>query len=212
MSNQVDSSNLMSIDKFFIEKETINVYLDQEIDTSLFHFDNEIARRVKIGWKSFNKYHYNQTVSISFKRKRFNRFVLPVLTYGCETLTVTRESEALLRSAVRDMERIITQADKHKESSQEKRSVFVDISEFVKFKKWQWAGQIARSNASSWPKVLLAWTPEKKSGSSHREISIKWVDEITAFGGENWMARAQDRNQWIDLGRSFAEMSSLAAK
>src|ERR1700743_921208 len=67
----------------------------------------EIRRRVGLGWAAFGKlsYIFKSKMNNSLKRKVFDACVLPVLTYGSETLTLTKASDNKLRVKQTTMKR-----------------------------------------------------------------------------------------------------------
>ena len=53
----------------------------------------EIKRRITLGWAAFNKVDNvmrSPKASMQIKKKVFNEYVLPVMTYGSETWALTR--------------------------------------------------------------------------------------------------------------------------
>ena len=53
----------------------------------------EVSTRIKVGWGVFGKYRevfLDRHLPMSLKRKVFNQSVLPALTYGCQTWTLTK--------------------------------------------------------------------------------------------------------------------------
>ena len=77
----------------------------------------------------------------------FDSCVLPVLTYGAETLTLTRTFENKLRGTQRAMERCmlgITFRDKVTNQWIRQQTKVVDVMEEIASLKWNWAGHIAR--------------------------------------------------------------------
>src|ERR1700744_3468331 len=67
----------------------------------------EVKRRVGLGWAAFRKFRliFKSKMNNSLKRKVFDSCVLIVLTYGAETITLTKTSENKLRVTPRAMER-----------------------------------------------------------------------------------------------------------
>ena len=73
----------------------------------MYNLTAEIKRRIGLGWAAFGKLRtvFKSNMNNSLKRKVFDSCVLPVLTYGAETLTLTKASVNKLRVAQRAMER-----------------------------------------------------------------------------------------------------------
>ena len=70
----------------------------------------EIKRRITLGWAAFNKVNNimrSRKASMQIKKKVFNEYVLPVMTYGSETWALTTAQMDALAVAQRKMERIM---------------------------------------------------------------------------------------------------------
>ncbi|XP_056630687.1 uncharacterized protein LOC130441151 [Diorhabda sublineata] len=67
----------------------------------------EIKRRILLGWIAFGKLSstLKSDLPISLKRKVYEQCVIPVMSYGAETLTLTRQTAGKMRVAQRAMER-----------------------------------------------------------------------------------------------------------
>ena len=113
----------------------------------------ELKRRIKLGWSAFgrNGVTLKSNLPLCLKRKVFDQCILPVLTYGSETWTLTKSELQKLQTTQRNMERCmlgITRKDrKHNTWIREKTGV-TDIIKRVKMLKWQWAGHVARRTDS----------------------------------------------------------------
>ena len=90
---------------------------------------------------------------LSLKRQVFDRCVLPTMTYGCQTLSLTKATNHRLRIAQRAMERNMLKAKlKDKIPCREIRAK-TNIKDVVKFaakQKLKWAGHVARLNDNRW--------------------------------------------------------------
>src|ERR1700744_4222155 len=98
----------------------------------------------------------------SLKRKVFDSCVLPVLTYGAETLTLTKVSENKLRVTQRAMERSmlgISLRDKMTNQWIRQQTKVVDVMERMASLKWNWAGHIARMTDERWTKTIMNCRP-----------------------------------------------------
>ena len=82
----------------------------------------EIKKRTQLSWAAFGKLNNifkNKDIPLNFKRKTFDQCILPVLTYGSETWTLTKKMTTKIITTQRKMERIImgiTLRDKKKNS------------------------------------------------------------------------------------------------
>ncbi|CAG9120111.1 unnamed protein product [Plutella xylostella] len=77
------------------------VYLGQTIRLGRSNFDKEAARRIQLGWAAFGKLRhiFSSAIPQSLKTKVVNQCVLPVMTYGAETWTLTLEMQLLSEAA-----------------------------------------------------------------------------------------------------------------
>ncbi|CAG9839982.1 unnamed protein product [Diabrotica balteata] len=93
MTNLVPNE-LIEIEKSPIELVEKYVYLGHEIRLTRDNQTCELLRRISLGWAAFRKMRdiFKTNIPIHLKRKAFNQCVLPVLTYGAETLTLTKTS------------------------------------------------------------------------------------------------------------------------
>ncbi|EFN60704.1 hypothetical protein EAG_07910, partial [Camponotus floridanus] len=70
----------------------------------------EIKRKIRLAWIAFGKLNFifkNKDIPINFKRKAFDSCVLPVITYGLETMTMTKKTAEQLKVTQRAMERML---------------------------------------------------------------------------------------------------------
>ncbi|CAG9830961.1 unnamed protein product [Diabrotica balteata] len=106
MTNLVPSGPL-KLENWNIETVDKYIYLGHEIQISRDNQTCELSRRIALGWATFGKIKdvFKENIPIKLKRKAFNQYVLPVLTFGAETLTLTKASIKKLQVAQRKMER-----------------------------------------------------------------------------------------------------------
>jgi hypothetical protein len=69
----------------------------------------EINQRIQLGWMAYGKMRdiFKGSIALSLKRKAFDQCILPILSYGCETWSLTRKMEQKVRATQRRMERSI---------------------------------------------------------------------------------------------------------
>ena len=68
----------------------------------------EVSIRIKAGWSVFGKYReifLDRRLPMSLKRKVFNQCVLPAITYGCQTWSLTKALAKKLETSQLAMER-----------------------------------------------------------------------------------------------------------
>lgn len=80
------------------------MYLGHEIKISRDNQTCEVQRRVSLEWTAYGKLReiFKSKLPICLKRKMFDQCILPVLTYGAETLTLTKASASKLRDTTQN--------------------------------------------------------------------------------------------------------------
>ena len=175
--------------------ETVNEYnyLGQVVYANPGH-ESEIKRRISLGWRAFGKQIdiMKSKLPLSLKRKVFNQQVLPVLTYGSESWSLTKTLERKLRTTQRGMERImvgVTLRDRKRASWIREQTRVDDVIGTIKKKKWTWAGHVMRRRDNRWTVRLTEWQPRDGKRSQGRQRT-RWRDEIKRFAGINWTTKA----------------------
>ena len=150
-------------------------------------------------------------MDIRLKRKVFEQCVLPVMTYGSETLTLTKASANKFRVAQRAMERAmlgISLRDRHRNDWIRKKTGMTDVIHRTKSLKWQWAGHIARMNNDRWTKRILDWRPVNTRPTGRPPE--RWDSDIKRFvirgqhlKQKNWQLLARDRETWKNLKKAY---------
>ncbi|CAG9123735.1 unnamed protein product [Plutella xylostella] len=102
----------------------------------------EITRRIQLGWAAFSKLDdvLKSKIPQCLKTKVFNQCVLPTLTYGAETWTLTKETVHRIRVAQRAMERAmlgISLRDRIPNVVIRKRTKVFDVGMRVAELKWE---------------------------------------------------------------------------
>lgn len=166
------------------------------------NMDEEINNRVRAGWASYNKYREflnDKKITVWIKKRIFDMCILPTMTYGCQTWTLTNQRKNKLRSAQRAMERrmlniSIRQRIPHKDIR--RRTGLKDIVEHAARLKWKWAGHVARLRDDRWTKRCTEWRPHGGKRNRGRQPR-RWRDDINEVTGTIWQRHARDRNEWI---------------
>ena len=110
----------------------------------------EINKRIALGWAAFGKVENimkSRKSSMKIKRRLLNECILPVMTYGSETWTLSKPIIEKLSVAQHKMERImlgITLRDKKRNSWIRQQMGPTNIPKYVKKSKHRWAGHISR--------------------------------------------------------------------
>ena len=115
------------------------VYLDHPIKLGKAA---EINRRIGLTWAAFGMLRCilkDGTIPINLKRKVYESCLLPVATYGLETMTLTERSLNRLRTTQRAMERAmlgISLRERIRNENIRRRTGVTDVIERIA--KWQW--------------------------------------------------------------------------
>jgi len=206
MFNKFISKKQIHIQHTAIEEVEDYIYLGQLIKMDHRQYD-EVRRRVRSGWGAFGKLNevMQSNMPLCLKRKVFNQCVLPAMTYGSETWSMTQKMEQRLRVTQHSMERSmlgITKRDRKTNEWIRSMTQVDDIIQTVKQKKWSWAGHLARTSDGRWTKLITEWIPRNGSRHPGRQ-KTRWRDEITKFLDVTWMRKAQDRSVWCHIGEAF---------
>ena len=181
-------------------------YLGHKIQISRDNQTCEIKRRVTLSWAAYGKLAdvFKSDMPQCLKRKVFDQCVLPVMTYGAETLTLTTASANKLMVTQRKMERSmlgVSLRDHIRNEDLRRRTGVTDVVNQIRKLKWNWAGHVARM---SWRRLRL----DKRSKG---RPPTHWTDDLKRFAG-NWIQRAQDRKEWVELGEAYVQQWTRRAE
>jgi hypothetical protein len=135
------------------------------------------------------------------KTKVFNSCVLPVMTYGTDTWSLTMGLIRKLNVTQRAMERAmlaVSLRDRIRNDEIRKRTKITDIARRIADLKWQWAEHIARRTDGRWGGKVHEWRPRTGRRSVGRPLT-RWTDDLVKVTGSRWMRAAQDRSTWRTL-------------
>lgn len=209
MTNLVPSCNLILEGKE-IQYVTSYKYLGHEIRLTRDNQTCELNRRIGLTWAAFGRLRhvFKSDIPMCLKRKVFDQCVLPVLTYGSETLTLTQKTVNKIRTAQRAMERSmlgVTLRDKIRNEELRRRTRVADAIEKITHLKWSWAGHIARMSDDRWTKKILEWRPRDEEAHRNRgRPPTRWTDDLKRISS-NWIQDAQDRTKWFRLREAYVQ-------
>jgi len=189
----------VKIDGERIEEVTSYVYLGQEISAS-HDIRPEINRRIRAGWKAFGSIRsiLAGKASRELRARLYNTVVLPAMTYGCETWTITKTEEQMLKVSQRAMERAmlrITIKDKVKCEEIRRLSQVKDIITEITRSKMRWAGHVVRMADNRWTTRILGWYPRNLKRPKGRPFT-RWEELVKKKIGTNWVREARNRQSW----------------
>ena len=143
----------INVNNVLIENVPGYVYLGQHYSLNEKNQDNEIQRRIMAGWAAYAKHRdiFKSNLAICLKRQVYNSCVLPAMTYGAETWTLTKQAQNKLAAAQTKMERsMLNITYKDRRTKVRKRTKLIDVIYTVRKIKWSWAGHINRLKDDRW--------------------------------------------------------------
>ena len=99
------------------------------------------------------------------KRKIMNRVIIPAMTYGSETWSLTGRQAQKLRAAQRAVERAMlgmSRVGKWRNERIRAETGVEDVVRKAKLFKWKWAGHVAIMSHGRWSKRVSEWTPGRR--------------------------------------------------
>ena len=105
-----DTNRKITIDSNEIEEVDHYIYLGQRISMETASKEQEIKRRITLGWQAFGRasaIFKNKEIPTCLKRQVYNECIIPTVTYGSETWNLTKIQSMKLRSMQRAHERIM---------------------------------------------------------------------------------------------------------
>lgn len=200
----------ISIENHQIENVSEYIYLGHLIKLNKENQTKEITRRIGLTWAAFGKMGYilkNSKIPINLKRKVYDTCVLPIATYGLETMAITKNTANRLRVTQRAMERAmlgICLRDKIRNEEIRRRTKVTDIIKRVAELKWRWVGHVARQNSDRWALKIAQWRPRETKRSVGRP-QRRWIDDVKQIAGSKWLQIAQDRSKWREKGEVYIQ-------
>jgi hypothetical protein len=214
MTNIATDANI-TIQNEVVERVDDYKYLGHTLRLGYVNQKNEIGRRIGLTWAAFGKLNFifRSKMDIRLKTKVYEQCILPVMTYGSETLTLTKASANKLRVAQRAMERAmlgISLRDRKRNEWIRRKTGVTDVIRKIKSLKWEWAGHIARMEDERWTKRVLNWRPYENKRPIGRPPE-RWDDDIKRFmirgqhGTRNWQEMARNRDIWKNLKEAYLQ-------
>ena len=176
------------------------------------------------GWAAYAKHRdiFKSSLAICLKRQVYNSCVLPAMTYGAETWTLTKQAQDKLAAAQTKMERSmlfgvyvtktnITYKDRRTKIWVRKRTKLIDVIYTVRKMKWSWAGHINRLKDDRWTSRVTAWSPYDRKRRQGRPAK-RWRDDLDKYWSDTiWQRTAQDRVIWRRYAEAFAQPRDTTA-
>ena len=208
MTNLVPSENLKVDDKEITLVHKYK-YLGHEIQIARDNQTTELQRRITLAWAAYGALSdiFKSSIPNHLKKKTFDQCILPVMTYGAETLSLTQATATKLRVAQRGMERSmlgLTLRDRVRNEEIRRRTGVTDVIERIAWLKWNWAGHVARMTDGRWTRKVIEWRPRADKRNRGRPPT-RWTDDVKRIAG-NWLQKAQDRPGWKKLGEAYVQL------
>jgi hypothetical protein len=168
--------------------------------------DQQVTARISSAWKAFwsLKKFFKSFLPLHLKKRLYDACVLPVLTYGCQTWCLSEGSSQKLTVAQRSMERSMLhkkKVDKVSSLKLRKATKIKDVVQTARELKWNWAGHVARYPNDRLPNIVANWEP--KGGRRRGRPRRRWKDDIVNTASFLWKRKAQNRQNWKNIGTSF---------
>ena len=200
-------NNTINIETEQIEKVESYKYLGQT--TFMKHTTREeITCRIRAGWSCFGRNReifMDKEMPISLKRQVFNQCVVPAMTYGCQTWSLTKALTNKLSTAQKAMERKmlnIKLKDKIPCKTIREKTGVQDVVTFTLKQKWKWAGHVARMEDNRWTQRITNWQPRIGKRSRGRP-TIRWRDDLVQHKGATWGRKARERESWKSSAEGY---------
>ena len=103
-----DTNRKITIDNNEIEEVDHYIYLGQRISMETASKEQEIKRRITLGWQAFGRASaFQEQRNPNLPQTFYNQCIIPTVTYGSETWNLTKIQTMKLRSMQRAHERIM---------------------------------------------------------------------------------------------------------
>lgn len=174
------------------------LYLGQLISTNKT-MDKEIDRRIANTWKRFwslSEVMKDRDMPMKAKRKVYNACILPCLTYGSQTWTLTKTLANKLSVCQNSIERSVigvNRRDRVKITHIKNRTQFKKAHSVYRTLKWRWTGHMLRERQEKWTRIITEWYPRDGKRSKGGQTK-RWEDDLKVAGPE-WIKVAKDREK-----------------
>ena len=211
----VDNTHI-NVNNVLIENVPGYVYLGQHYSLKEKNQDKDIQRRIMAGWAAYAKHRdiFKSNLAICLKRQVYNSCVLPAMTYGAETWTLTKQAQNKLAAAQTKMERSmlnITYKDRRTNIWLTERTKLIDTIYTVRKMKLSWAGHINCLKDYRWTSRVTTWRPYDKKIRQRRPAKRCRYDLDKYWSDTIWQRTAQDRVIWRRHTEAFAQRRDTTA-
>jgi sorting nexin-29 len=206
---KTNSDKLIIGDKEFEHVNTFK-YLGFLIDNEN-RITSTIRERIQAGNKAYHaniQLLKNKLIGRELKLKIYKTLIRPIVTYGAEIWTLTKEDENNLRIFERKVIRKIFGPIKKNEEWEIRNNEEIneilrnkDIVRFIKAERIRWLGHVTRMEEDRLPKKILK---EKVFATRKRgRPKLRWMDDVLKDLREmqvrGWREKARNREEWRRL-------------
>lgn len=160
-----------------------------------------VSGKLKILWKS-------HSLSLKTKVEVCKVLVWTVVSYGCESWTIDKESESKLHAfemkTLRQMLGISWQEHRTNESILQETGYTRELVSNIKKKKLRYVGHVARKNDSLEKLIIEGMVEGKRRRGRPRKT---WIDDVTQWTGlsiKEMIRLAKERTQWRNIVHNAA--------
>ena len=189
----------INVNNVLIETVPGYAYLGQHFSPKEKKQDKEIQRRTMAGSAAYDTHRdiFKSNLAICLKRQVYNSCVLPAMTYGAESWTLTKQAQHKLATAQTKTERSmlnITYKDRKTNIWVRERTKVIDIINTVRTMK-----------DNLWTSRITTWRPCDKKRRQGRP-AMRWSDDLDKYWSDTISQRtAQDRVVWRRHAEAFAQ-------
>uniref|UniRef100_A0A4P6D9I7 Putative endonuclease-reverse transcriptase panstrongylus megistus n=1 Tax=Rhodnius prolixus TaxID=13249 RepID=A0A4P6D9I7_RHOPR len=174
--------------------------------------NKEIQRRLALGWQKYwsLKDIMKGNFGIAAKKHIFESCILPVVSYGCQTWSLTAAEKRKINVWQHSVERSMTGIKKiYKIRCTEirKKTGLRDALLTINKLKWDWTGHLMRKTDERWSLTATEWTPYNLKRRRGRQPK-RWADFFRQEVGPHWTKVARDRDVWR---RKWKELAADSA-
>lgn len=162
----------------YVEQTASYKYLGHEIRLGRNNQICELPHRIESTWATFGKlnYGFKSDIPTCLERKIFDGCVLSVITYGAETLTLSKNVKNKVR---------VTQSE---------RMLGVSIGDWIPNDEWSRRTREAVERITT---VIIEWRPRQESFQNRGSSPMRWTDDLKRV--------VQKKGRWKELREIYAQ-------
>lgn len=197
----------ITLDGMTFEQVECFTYLGSKIEANGTTF-TEIMARISASNRCYFgmlRHFKSKLLSRGTKCRLYKTLIRPVLTYGSETWTITKQGENKLRSHERSILRRIFGPVYENGTWRRRRNDELydcykedDVVKFIKLCRLRWAGHVMRLDETD--PARKACCSEPGGRRARGRPRLRWSDEVgedaARVGCRNWRSTAKSREEW----------------